>query len=134
MAMSLVGSRGQKAEINVTPMIDVLLVLIIIFMVITPITPRGLDALVPQPAADGPGAAAPSHAIVITVAGDHTVRLNAESMDMEALRQRLTLLFRNRAAEVVFVRGDKGLEFNRVVEVIDLAKGAGVDRVGLMTQ
>ena len=134
MAMSVGGSHGQKAEINVTPMIDVLLVLIIIFMVITPITPRGLDARVPQPAAESPGASPPAHAIVITVGSDHTVQLNAESMDMEALRQRLALLFRNRAAEVVFVRGDKGLEFNRVVEVIDLAKGAGVDRVGLMTQ
>lgn len=85
-AVSVGGSRGQKAEINVTPMIDVLLILAIIFMAITPITPRGLDTLVPQPSAAEPGVAAPSHAIVITVGSDRTVRLNGEPMDMENLR------------------------------------------------
>ncbi len=134
MAMACGGGKGQKAEINMRPMIDVLLVLIIIFMVITPVTQRGLEALVPKaPAADA-GAAAPEHAIVISVGIDQRVRLNAEAMDLQTLQSRLEVLFRNRAAEVVFVRGDKGLEFQRVAEVLDLVKGAGVERVGLMTQ
>ena len=134
MAMACGGRKGQKAEINMTPMIDVLLVLIIIFMVITPVTRRGLEALVPQAAAADAGVAAPEHAIVISVGGGHVVRLNAEAMDLETLRARLAVLFRNRAAEVVFVRGEKGLEFQQVAEVIDVAKGAGVERVGLMTR
>jgi biopolymer transport protein TolR len=134
MAMSTGGSHGQKAEINMTPMIDVLLVLIIIFMVITPVTSRGLDTVIPQPSTADAATIASSHPIVITVGSDHTLLLNAEPMNMETLGLRLAMRFKNGAGKVVFVRGDKGLELQQVAEVIDLAKGAGVDRVGLMTQ
>ena len=133
MAMSTGGTRGQRAEINVTPMIDVLLVLIIIFMVITPVTPRGLNALVPQPAAQ-PAEAVPAHDIVITIAGGGSLLLNAEPLTLDGLRMRLERLFQNRPAQAVFVRADKELEFQQVAEVIDVAKGAGVDRIGLMTR
>jgi biopolymer transport protein ExbD len=134
MAMSLGGSTREKAEMNVTPMIDVLLVLIIIFMVITPSVPRGLNTQVPQSSKPDDGPTAPSHDIVISVEAGHTLRLNSESVDMAALQSRLDMLFRNHSSRVVFVRGDKTLEFHEIAEVIDLAKGAGVDRVGLMTQ
>ena len=131
MAMSL-GSNSQKAEINVTPMIDVLLVLIIIFMVITPLMPRGLKALVPQAAAAP--IAAPAHDIVISVLHNQTFALNRERLDLESLRARLVRLFASGANDVVFVRGEKDLEFRQIAQVIDLAKGAGVRRVGLMTK
>jgi biopolymer transport protein ExbD len=119
---------------NVTPMIDVLLVLIIIFMVITPTVSRGLNTQVPQTSKPEDGPTAPSHDIVISVGADHNLLLNSESVDMATLQSRLTALFKNRSSRVVFVRGDKSLEYHQIAEVIDVAKGAGVDRVGLMTQ
>ncbi len=128
------GSHGpERAQINMTPMIDVLLVLIIIFMVITPITPRGLNTLVPQPPSAGPEAAEPSHDIVITVRGDGTALLNQEPLDLAELQARLERLYKSGATRVIFVRGEKSIEFARVAEVIDLARGAGVYRVALMT-
>jgi biopolymer transport protein TolR len=127
-------TTGQsKAEINMTPMIDVLLVLIIIFMVITPLTPRGLRALIPQQPQAGAARAAPGREIVVTVLADGTVRLNQEPLDLAGLRRRLSRLFRNGAGDAIFVRGAGDLEFGRVAEVIDLARGAGVERVALMT-
>jgi biopolymer transport protein TolR len=134
MAMSLGSQTREKAEMNVTPMIDVLLVLIIIFMVITPTVPKGLQTMVPQPSKQDDGPTSPSHDIVISVSAGHTFLLNSESIDMAGLEARLTALFKNRSSKVIFVRGDKGLEYHEVAEVIDLAKGAGAERIGLMTQ
>jgi len=130
MAMPL---GNAKAQINVTPMIDVLLVLIIIFMVITPTTSNGLKTLVPQPAPpDNNQVEPPSHDIVITIRSDRTVRLNQEPVELANLPERLARLFRTEA--VVFVRGDKDLNFSQVAEVIDIARGAGLNRIALMTQ
>jgi biopolymer transport protein TolR len=131
MGMS-VGS--QKAQINVTPMIDVLLVLIIIFLVITPSTPVGLKTQVPQPAPADGQPAPPSHDIVITVRSDDTLRLNQEPVDLSDLHDRLVRLFGSQPDHVVFVRGDRNLEFRRIAQVIDIAKGAGLNRIALMTQ
>src|SRR5437868_1908850 len=110
MAMS-VGSGGPlKAEMNVTPMIDVLLVLIIIFLVITPIAPRGLEALIPQ-SAPGDRQEIPRHDIVITVSGNRQVNLNREALELSQLEARLLTLFKTGASDVVFVRGGKDLNF-----------------------
>jgi biopolymer transport protein TolR len=131
MAMSL-GGKSQRCEMNVTPMIDVLLVLIIIFMVITPIAPTGLPALVPQ--ASPPTTAhipAPSHDIVISVTAAG-VQLNREDVPIERLHARLLTLFANGGNQVIFLRGEKQLEFRRIAEVIDIAKGAGVNRIAFM--
>jgi biopolymer transport protein ExbD len=118
---------------NMTPMIDVLLVLIIIFMVITPLTPKGLEALVPQP--PPPGAQpnqSDTRTVVITIDGNHTVMINGETDDWDRLQGRLEDIFKTRAERVVFVKGDPSLEFSWVARAIDIAHGAGIDKVGLM--
>jgi biopolymer transport protein ExbD len=129
MGMSLGGPGRLKADVNMTPMIDVLLVLIIIFMVITPIAPKGLEALIPQPSH---GPAAPSDDLVITIRSDKSLRLNQERINAEELYGRLKGIFATSGNRVVFIRGEEGLEFQQIAEVIDIAKGAGAGRIGLM--
>ena len=133
MGMAVGGSGGPKADINMTPMIDVLLVLIIIFMVITPLTPKGLEALVPQPAPPNQKSDADQRTVVISVAKDKSLMINTEATDEVKLGPRLEEIFKTRAERVVFVKGDPDLEFQTVAKVIDIAKGVGIDKVGLMT-
>jgi biopolymer transport protein TolR len=130
MAMML----GGKAQINMTPMIDILLVSIVIFMVVTPLAPTGLRTQAPQPVPANWKQLPPSQDIVITVCADGTVRINRESMDATQLRQRLMLFSGIAPGHVVFVRGEKGIAFRSVAEVIDIASGAGLNRVALMTE
>jgi biopolymer transport protein TolR len=134
MGMAVGGSGGQVANINMTPMIDVLLVLIIIFMVITPLTPKGLEALVPQPAPPNQQQNdADQRTVVVSVNKDKSMLINTEPTDENKLGPRLEEIFKTRAERLIFVKGDKDLEFQDVAKVIDIAKGVGIDKVGLMT-
>jgi len=135
MSMAVGGSSGgPKADINMTPMIDVLLVLIIIFMVITPLTPKGLEALVPQPPPPNqPQNQADQRTVVIVINRDKSMTINQESTDEARLGPRLEEIFKTRAERVVFVKGDADLEYQYVAKAIDIAHGAGIDKVGLMT-
>ena len=133
MSMAVGGSGGVKSDINMTPMIDVLLVLIIIFMVITPLTPKGLEAIVPQPPPPGtPPSQSDTRTVVVTVDERHHLLINAEDSDYDRLGGRLEEIFKTRAERVVFVKGDPSLEYSWVAKVIDIAHGAGIDKVGLM--
>ena len=134
MGMSVGGSGGPKADINMTPMIDVLLVLIIIFMVITPLTPKGLEALVPQPPPPNQKPTlSDQRTVVIVIDKDHHMMINSEPTDEKQLGPRLTEIFKTRAERVVFVKGDGNLDYMWVAKAIDIAHGAGIDKVGLMT-
>ena len=134
MGMAVGGAGGPKSDINMTPMIDVLLVLIIIFMVITPLTPKGLEALVPQPP---PPNQQPQQAdqrtVVIVINKDKSMMINQETTTEANLGPRLEEIFKTRAERVVFVKADGDLEFEIVAKAIDIAHGAGIDKVGLMT-
>lgn len=135
MGMKVGGEEGGAvADINMIPLIDVLLVLLIIFMVITPLTPKGLEALIPQPPPPGqqppPGQ---DRTVVIIVNKDRSMQLNTEPVSEDALVSRLLDVFKTRNERVCFVKGDPDLEFQYVAKAIDLAKGAQLDKVGLMT-
>jgi biopolymer transport protein TolR len=135
MSMAVGGpGGGPKSDINMTPMIDVLLVLIIIFMVITPLTPKGLEALVPQPPPPNQKQTlSDQRTVVISIDGDHKMMINSEPTDEARLGGRLEEIFKTRAERVVFVKGDPSIEYGWVARAIDTAHGAGIDKVGLMT-
>lgn len=127
-------SRGMASEIKVTPMIDVLLVLLIIFMVIVPAVPRGEGALVPRTAAK---ASPESSAVVLEVLrgarNSVSYRINQQPVAGSELQSRLAAIYVNRAQRVLFVKGDDQLSFTQIAEVLDIGHAAGIDQIGLMT-
>jgi biopolymer transport protein TolR len=140
MAFSMAGSGPLKAEINITPMIDVLLVLIIVFMVVVSMSQeKGLDAKIPQPAPKDANQQQIDSTVVIQVewAGDNQspkVKVNDESVDWTNLHNRLFDIFKQRAERVAFVKGDDDVEFQYVADAISIARNSGVERVGLLTK
>jgi len=135
MGMAVGGKKGAKSDPNIVPLIDVLLVLLIIFMVITPLVPQGLDALVPQPNPNAEASAVEDiRTIVVSIDANRQLMINQEPVTVDTLGPRLLDIFKTRAERTIFVRGDPEVMFSDVAIVIDIAKGAGIDKVGLMTE
>jgi biopolymer transport protein TolR len=137
MAMSMGSAGGSMADINVTPMIDILLVLLIIFMVIVPQVPDGLNAAVPQPPKHPQKQQANDRTIVVQVlyrpGGQPAYKINQDDVSYQELLPKLTAIYANRAERVMFVKGDDNVDFQYIANVIDIGKEANVDHVGLLT-
>jgi len=134
MAFKVGGGKGVMAEPNVVPLIDVLLVLLIIFMVITPLVPKGLDTLVPQPSPPDakPDPAMEARTVVVQV-GRAGLKINQEDTNWDQLGTRLEDIFKTRAEKVAFVKGEEEIQFAEVARAIDIMRGSGVEKVGLIT-
>ena len=125
---------GALSSPNVVPLIDILLVLIIIFMVITPLIPKGLDTLVPQPNKDQQqNQDLENKTVVVQVNEKGKLKINNEDTTWEKLGPRIEQIFKERAEKVAFVKGDNDVLFQEVARAIDIMRGAGIDKVGLIT-
>jgi len=137
--MTVAEGRGVRADPNVTPLIDVLLVLLIIFMVIVPVTPKGLAVLVPQPPQHAAATDNPIVLEVLRMPSGAAYRINGTTMGggvagQARLAAELNRIYSTRADKVLFVQGDPGLSFASVAAVLDLSHAAGVDHVAIVTR
>ena len=126
-------ATGAMADINITPLIDVMLVLLIIFMVVTPLTQRGLDISLPQPPPPNqPEQQSPSNQIVLALE-EGGITVNKAPVSMEDLEGKLKDIFQARSDKTVFIRATGVVPYGRVVQAMDVAKGAGVERIGIIS-
>jgi len=131
MSMDL-GAARPKSDINITPLVDVLLVLIIIFMVITPILQKGFDAQVPEKAEVKPGSAAPN-VIVLQIGADGGLAINRSSVTLADLGDRLGAIYATRPDKILFVDADDRAKYNDVVKALDIARSQGkVETIGFV--
>ncbi len=133
MALSVGGRRGGLvSEINVTPMADIMIVLLIIFMVVTPVATRGLDTALPQPAPPTTLAGPPPPSLVLGLGREGLTLNRTPVASLEDLEARLRQLFETRSDRTLFVHAAPQIPYGRVVEAMDVARGAGADRIGIL--
>ena len=134
MGMAVGTGSGPKSDINITPYIDILLVLLIIFMVITPVRQLDLEVKVPQPAPETPNAVPSPDVIVVSMSESAQLAINQEPISFTDLGAKLTEIYSARANKNMFISASAKLPYGDVVKIIDVAKGAGVQDVGLLTE
>jgi len=123
---------GASAEPNVVPLCDILLVLLIIFMVITPMVQKGIDIKLPETQAEG--GAQPQGLIVLTVKLNNLIEINQNPIELPQLQSELSRIYSTRSDKTIFLRADAKLPYARIIEVIDIAKGAGIETLGIIPE
>lgn len=132
--MSISSGKGSMSDINITPYIDILLVLLIIFMVITPVRQMDLDVKVPQTAEPEAQAAIDPNVIVVSIGESAQIAINQEQVSIANLGRELQKIYSARSNKNMFVSASPRLPYGDIVRIIDIAKGAGVGEIGLITE
>jgi len=134
MGVDVGGSNKAKSDPNVVPLCDILLVLLIIFMVITPAMQKGIDIKLPETAQEDTFTGTPGTTITLTIERDGSIKLNQDPIDLHFLEGRLRDIYQARQDKTAFIRADENTQYKEVLKIIDIAKGAGAEVLGVITE